>query len=388
MEYVNNLFSSISDSLGGALGESFTGILGALATLIIGLFVAKIIKKIVKKLFGSLDKKLSKGTEISEVLSKLVYYLIVVFVLILVLDMLGFGDALAPLKNMWDKFVSFVPNIVGAGIIGYAGYMLANIISDSVGILAEKIEKWMESKGIKDAINVSGIIKQIVFVFVFIPILIVALQTLNMTVISAPATEMLGAVMTSIPKIIAAVIIISVFYIVGRLVVSLLGDFLNNLGANDYAEKIGIKKMIGENVELSKVITGVAFFFIMFAGMISAMEKIELDGLTELMKNLMALSGQVVFGIIIMIFGNFIAGLAAGAVETNNKGMASIVKVAILGLFLAMALRTMGIANQIVDLAFGLTLGAIAVSVALSFGLGGREAAGEQMKKILDKFNK
>jgi hypothetical protein len=36
----------------------------------------------------------------------------------------------------------------------------------------------------------------------------------------------------------------------------------------------------------------------------------------------------------------------------------------------------MGIANEIVELAFGVTLGAIAVAVALSYGLGGREAAG------------
>jgi len=40
----------------------------------------------------------------------------------------------------------------------------------------------------------------------------------------------------------------------------------------------------------------------------------------------------------------------------------------------------MGLANEIVYLAFGLTLGAVAVAVALSFGLGGREAAGKQME--------
>jgi hypothetical protein len=52
-----------------------------------------------------------------------------------------------------------------------------------------------------------------------------------------------------------------------------------------------------------------------------------------------------------------------------------------------MGLRAMGIADDIVNLAFGLTLGAIAVAVALSFGLGGREAAGELMKNWLSKFH-
>jgi hypothetical protein len=57
-----------------------------------------------------------------------------------------------------------------------------------------------------------------------------------------------------------------------------------------------------------------------------------------------------------------------------------------LGLFIAIALRTMGIANEIVTLAFGLTLGAAAVAFALSFGLGGREAAGKQMEHMLSRY--
>jgi hypothetical protein len=47
----------------------------------------------------------------------------------------------------------------------------------------------------------------------------------------------------------------------------------------------------------------------------------------------------------------------------------------------------MGIAESIVNLAFGLTLGSIAVAFALSFGLGGREAAGKQMSKFFKKMN-
>ena len=44
-----------------------------------------------------------------------------------------------------------------------------------------------------------------------------------------------------------------------------------------------------------------------------------------------------------------------------------------------MALRQMGLANEIISLAFGLTLGAVAVAVAIAFGLGGREIAARQL---------
>ena len=66
--------------------------------------------------------------------------------------------------------------------------------------------------------------------------------------------------------------------------------------------------------------------------------------------------------------------------------LAGIARFAILGLVLAMGLRAMGLADDIVNLAFGLTLGAIAIAVALSFGLGGREAAGKQMEHWLGRL--
>jgi hypothetical protein len=72
----------------------------------------------------------------------------------------------------------------------------------------------------------------------------------------------------------------------------------------------------------------------------------------------------------------------------NTQGLARIARFAILALVIAMGLRAMGIADDIVNLAFGLTLGAVAVAVALSFGLGGREAAGKLMDHWLSKLRR
>jgi hypothetical protein len=54
----------------------------------------------------------------------------------------------------------------------------------------------------------------------------------------------------------------------------------------------------------------------------------------------------------------------------------------------AMALQQMGIAPNIVNLAFGLLLGAIAVAVAIAFGLGGRDVAANQLQNWFDTFNR
>jgi hypothetical protein len=51
-----------------------------------------------------------------------------------------------------------------------------------------------------------------------------------------------------------------------------------------------------------------------------------------------------------------------------------------------MGLRQMGIADDIVNLAFGLLLGAIAVAVALAFGLGSREIAAREVESVLKQW--
>ena len=92
----------------------------------------------------------------------------------------------------------------------------------------------------------------------------------------------------------------------------------------------------------------------------------------------------------IIIVGLWISRLAYDTIKglsgTNTIFFASLARFAILGLVFAMGLRAMGIADDIVNLAFALTLGSVAVAVALSFGLGGRDAAGKQMENWFRKL--
>ncbi len=122
---------------------------------------------------------------------------------------------------------------------------------------------------------------------------------------------------------------------------------------------------------------------------LTAFEKLEFTQLTEIIDTVLAYAGKILFGIVIIGLGLIISNLFTKALNSkNNPFVVSIVKISIIAIFLAIGLRSMGIADEIVNLAFGITLGTVALTVVLSFGLGGREAAGKQMGKILEKFNK
>jgi hypothetical protein len=58
----------------------------------------------------------------------------------IVLEMLGVSNVLEPVKDMVNKFLSFIPNLIAAGIIGFAGYIIATLASEVIGFASEKIE--------------------------------------------------------------------------------------------------------------------------------------------------------------------------------------------------------------------------------------------------------
>lgn len=385
MKYLNDLLGSFIS--GGYLINAVS----AIVILIIGFFVAKIIKRIVGKVLkkSGIDKKLkSDKVELSSFIAKLVYFLVLIFVFMIVLGKLGLETALDPLRNMLNGFLGFIPNIVGAGLVGYVGYMLASIISELVGMAGDFIKNLTTKLKLPENLDLVNILKKIVFIFIFIPLLIVALNILGMEAISVPATNMLNSFMAAIPKIFVAVIILIIFAVGGRFISGLVKDILNSMNLNSLSEKMQLNKITG-NTNVVNLIGSVVYFFIIIFGISTAVEKLEFSQLTSVLSTVTQYAGQIIFGLVILAIGNWVASIAyTNMAKRENAFLASIVRMAIIAIFLAIGLSTMGIADNIINLAFGLTLGTIALTIVLSFGLGGREAAGKQMEKILSKFSK
>lgn len=384
MDYLNDLLRNLTS------GDYLINALVAILLLIVGIFIAKLLKKVTQKLIKKtgLDEKLkSDNITLSKFISKLVYLLVMIFVFTLVLGRLGLTSALDPLKNMLDDFLGFLPKIVGAGLVAYIGYMLATIVSEFVEMSGDTIRNTLPKLKISPNVDVVNILKKIVFIFIFIPLLIVALNILEMDAISIPATTMLSSFMAAIPKIAVAAIILIAFAIGARFLSGLVKDLLNGMNLNDTLKKMQLDKMTGSS-NIVNLIGNIVYFFILLFGITTAVEKLEFNQLSDILATVNAYGGKILFGLVILVIGNWIAGLVyANMAAKENAFLASIVRMAIIAIFLAIGLNTMGIADEIINLAFGLTLGTIALTVVLSFGLGGREAAGEQMRKILNKFN-
>jgi hypothetical protein len=116
---------------------------------------------------------------------------------------------------------------------------------------------------------------------------------------------------------------------------------------------------------------------------IEAVRELGFNLLADLIARFTVFAGQVVLGLIIFGIGLFLANIASSTVRASGAAQAGLLalaaRISIIVLAGAMALRQMGLADDIINMAFGLLLGAIAVSVALAFGLGAREIAAREL---------
>lgn len=375
------------------IGEFLPDLIGALIVLLIGWLIAKGIKALVIKLFKKTnwDEKVMAKTNIGDsnvFIANIFYYVIMIIVIMIVLEILGVNQVLTPLEEMVSKFLGFIPNLIGAILIAFIGYLLAKFVASLINITGNFLDKFVDKTGFKDTAQLMDIIKKIVFIIIFVPFLIQAFNALELKAISEPANNILSNFTNLIGEVIIAAIILIIFIWGGRYLANFLEGLFKSLGLDKAAEKIQIHNMIGANQSLSKILSNLIYFFLVFFGIITAVNILGLDQLTETLNQILEITGQIIFGLIILAVGNYISLVIYNTMSKtrSNNFIASVVRWASLALFLAIALRTMGIANEIVELAFGLILGAIAVAVALSYGLGGREAAGEHFKEIIQKF--
>lgn len=372
---------SITDMLGaltsGKLGHALLGLL----ILIVGLFIVKILAGIIKKLLGKVGF-LGKHNLVSPV-SGLIKAALTIFVLMAVLQHFGLTGVLDPLKEMVEKFFTAIPNIIGAGVIGYAGWIIAKIVSELVGTGLQKVDHQLVAKTGNESLKVSKLGSSFVFAVILLPIAVAALGVLNIPAISGPASDMINKIMAVIPNIIGAAIILGVTYFIVKFVTSILAGILEGLNIDSMPHRLGVQGLFSPTFTPTKLISGTIMFFAMLTAATAAVNTLGIEIISTIFAKILEFGGGILVGGLILLIGNVLSSIAYNKLSAaGSTGLANVARLAILGLVLAMGLKAMGLADNIVNMAFGFTIGAVAIAAALAFGFGGREAA----KTVADRW--
>jgi hypothetical protein len=372
-------------------------LIAALVLIVVAWIVATIVRKLMTRALATtdLDDRLSAEAgmrPMSETMGHMLYGLVLLIFIPAVLEALGLEGLLQPIQSLLEEILSILPNILAAVLIAGVGWFAAKVLRNLVTNLlaAAGADRFGERAGLSGNMSLSNLIGLVVFIFVFVPALIAALNALEIEPISAPATEMLGAFMAAVPRLFGAAAILAVAFVVSRFVGELVASLLGGLGFDDLPKKLGLKTAFSEAMTPSRIVGRLIVFFVVLFATVEAANLLGFARVSDIVAMFIEFGGEVLLGVVIIAVGLWLANLAHGAISRldrpNSDFMASLARVTILGIVFAMGLRAMGIADDIVNLAFALTLGAVAVAFALSFGLGGREAAGRQMEHWLARF--
>ncbi len=399
-----------------AMAAALAGVAWLLATA-----VKAIVIRTAGTVMPAMSRKLSVGDNQvlpSETLGNALYWFVFLFFLPLILDVLELRGPLAPVQNLLDGILKAIPNIFKAGLLGVVGWFVAKIVRELVTNLlaAAGTERLATRIGMNRAApgqSLSGLIGTIVYAMVLIVTAIPVLDALQIPSISGPATSMLQKVLDKVPEILGAAGILVVAYVVSQFIGDLVTELLNGLGFNNIFRTLGLNSLHDSTTDSTPTPPGIPTTrgtivpsthkqtpsevagivarvgVILFAAVV-ATGVLGIPELSQLVSGLLLISGQVLSGIVVFAIGLYLANLAQRVVSSDNthqsRVLGQIARLAIIVFVGAMALQQMGIAASIVNLAFGLLLGAIAVAIAISFGLGGRDVAAEQLRDWLSGF--
>ena len=389
------------------LFEFVPNILGAGALLLVAWLIASTLKFVISRVLSVTrleDRLASKAglkeglqVPLTETLPNVVYWLIFLLFLPAVLGALGMEGLLAPVQGMVDSILGFLPNLLGAVIILVVGWFVARIIRQIVtGLLAAigtnqiGTRAGLDGRGAPSLSNIAG---TVVYALVLIPGIIAGLNALQIEPISRPATEMLTALLGAVPAIFGAMIVLGVTYLIGRLVSGLVTNVLTGLGFNRVLALIGLGSEPRGGQRTPAEIVG--FLILVGLMLFATIEAVDLLGfviVANLIANFLTFAGQIVLGGVIFGLGLYLANLARSVILSTAGAeaiwLSQAARFAIIVLTTAMGLRQMGIAPDIVNLAFGILLGAIGVSVALAFGLGSRDVAAREVEGWLNRLRR
>ena len=370
-------------------------LLAAVAVGFIGWILAGMVKAGLTNVLArtEMDEKLSNEVgvgSLSSNIGEIFYWLVLLLFLPIVLSILGLTGLLIPVQNMVNEAVAYLPNLLIAGVIIFVGYILAKIVRGIVEGLSNSLglQTQAEKIGLFKNSNVSKFLGSFVFAIIIITALIVAFEALGIEAISQPATAMLNQIMYAIPQIIAAGLILIVAYVVSRFVGRLVAELVSGAGVDEIPMKLDVQRFLGQT-RVSDIIGCLIVFFTMLFAVSEAADRLGLEQISVLIAMFIQFGASILLGAVILVVGFWLANVVANVIQrgeyNSSRWLGNLVRILIMGLVIAMGLRAMGIADSIVNLAFGLTLGSVAVAFALAFGLGGRQPAERLLSDLLDK---
>ena len=371
------------------LGEGMMGVVKAVLLLVLAYFIASAVRSMLKALlnktsFCKSQEDGAKKESIVEYIGDIAYLFVMLLFVPGIFSALGASTIATPILDMMRSIWSFLPNLLGAGIVLMLGNLVAKLIRQLLAPALKKanVDKLQEKLGCETPsdVSLSETLAYLVYVLILIPVIIAALQVLKLDVLTAPATMMLQEILTYIPLVAAALFVAGLGVVLGRLVSQIVTRLIAASGADEK-----VKEFIGETsykFSLSGIVGSILNGVIVILFTVQGVNLLKLEILTKVGTAIIGYLPNILAAVLVMAAAWIGSAAAQRAFEKNGfTCCAAFIRGLILVIAGFMILSQLGIAVSIVNEAFIIILTGAALAFAIAFGIGGADI----VKKYLAK---
>lgn len=193
-------------------------------------------------------------------------------------------------------------------------------------------------------------------------------------------------ILNFVPRFVNGLIILIIGYLISALVRWLLRFILQRIHLQDLADRAGITNAmsgLGIRAPLANIIGQIVFFFLILSFASAAVRLMGLLAVATLLESVLNFIPKAISAAIMILFGSMLARflgntLAAVADSVNisyGNALGKIIEYAIVAFVIVLAISTLGVDTTILTTSLTIIIASAGLAIALTFGLGSREAA-------------
>jgi hypothetical protein len=215
----------------------------------------------------------------------------------------------------------------------------------------------------------------------------------------APLAMLGGKVLTLLPNLLAMAIILTAGFIIAWAASVVIEHLLRVVGLDHLSNRIGISAALtrgGVKSDMSHLSGRAAYWIVVLFAAIAALAALDLQPINRFAESFLAYIPHLLTAAVIMVAGYLLSNFVSQAVliAAVNAGLPPARAVAAFSRWgvqlvaIAMGLEQLGIAEHIVVVGFGITLGGVVLAAAIAFGLGARDLAKDFLERRLsDRYS-
>lgn len=213
----------------------------------------------------------------------------------------------------------------------------------------------------------------------------------NLSMLVEPIRETLHQIAAFLPRLLLAIFVLIIGWLVARTVRFAIVKALRALNFNVVTEKAGIDHFLqqgGADIDTIRVLGGLFYWLVILAALMIAFNSLDLAYVTDLIGRIVLFVPRVMVSVVILVFGAYFARFVGAALASylRNVGvteaglMGRLALYAIMAFVIMIALDQIGL-GDVIRQTFLIIVAAVALGLALAFGLGGQRRAAELIER-------